>query len=147
VDFQVLARFDLGDGDPGPFPIYQNDLKTPIEGRLYYLNSSAGKRTIVPNESRAVELVVSNSAAGVVIWKVNPRAENGDVALSALALAGADLWVEEIVREGRFSSEALVTALREAKVKIDFGPNECRILGDAVRLCDPGRIPGPPRRV
>jgi hypothetical protein len=128
---EVLARFDLGSGGLVPFPIFQEDLKTPVEGKFYYLNFGARKRTILPNESKNVELVASNNATGVEIWKVNPWAEDGDVAFSAAALAGADLWVEENVRDGLFMSEALVAALREAKFKTDFELKECRVVGKA----------------
>lgn len=43
---EVLARFNLGDGGLVPFPIYQEDLKTPVEGKFYCLNFGARKRTV-----------------------------------------------------------------------------------------------------
>jgi hypothetical protein len=126
---EVLARFDLGDGGLVPFQIYQDDLKTPVEGNFFYINFGARKRTVLPSESRKnVELVAANPATGVEIWKINPWAEDGDVAVSEAALAGADLWVEEIIRDGLFMSEALAAALREAKLKTDFELKECRIV-------------------
>ena len=128
---EVLARFDLGDGGLVPFQIYQDDLKTPIEGNFYYINFGARKRTLLPNESKNVELIAANKATGVETWKINAWAEDGEVALSAAALAGADLWVEEIIRHELFLSEPLVAALREAKLEIDFGLKECRIVEKA----------------
>lgn len=127
----VLARFDFGDGGLVPFQIYQEDLQTPIEGNFYYLNFGARKRSFLPGESKSVELLVSNKDTGVEIWKINSWAQNGDVALSAAALTGADLWVEETIRSKLFMSEALVAALREAKVKTDFEFIECPIVEKA----------------
>jgi hypothetical protein len=125
---EVLARFDLGDGGLVPFQIYQDDLKTPIEGNFYYINFGARKRTLLPSESKNVELIAANKATGVELWKINAWAEDGDVALSPAALGGADLWVEETVRHELFMSEALAAALRDAKLKTDFGLKECRIV-------------------
>lgn len=126
---EVFARFDLGDGGLVPFPIYQEDLTTPVQGKFYFLNLGARKRTFLPNESKNVRFVAANKATGVEIWKVNDWAEDGDVALSGAASAGADLWVEEIVGSGLFMSEALAAALREAKFKTDyFELKECRIV-------------------
>ncbi|CAN7584326.1 hypothetical protein LJR220_005358 [Bradyrhizobium sp. LjRoot220] len=126
---EVFARFDLGDGGLVPLTIYQEDLTTPVQGKFYFLNLGARKRSVLPSESKNVKLVASNSTTGIEIWKVNPWAEDGDVALSEAALGGADLWVEEIARDGLFMSEALAAALREAKFKTDyFELKECRIV-------------------
>lgn len=126
----VFSRFNLGDGGLVPFTIYSEDLKTPIEGRFYYLNFGARKRAIIPSESRNVELIVSNAATGVEIWDVNFWAKDGDIALSASALSGPDLWVEEIAPSALFMSEALVAALREATLDAVFDFKECRIVQD-----------------
>ncbi|GLH82142.1 hypothetical protein SSBR45G_70510 [Bradyrhizobium sp. SSBR45G] len=125
---EVLARFDLGSGSLVPFQICQDDLKTPIEEKFYYINLGARKRTFLPTESKSVELLVSNKETGSEIWKINSWAKDGDVALSSAALDGPDLWVEEIVRHKLFLTEELVSSLLLAKLKIDLQLTECRLM-------------------
>lgn len=125
---EVLGRFDLGEGGLVPFEIYQDDLKTPIEDKFYYINFGARKGSFLPSESKSVGLLATDKQTGEEIWKINSWAKDGDVVLSAAALDGADLWVEEIITFKLFMSAALVTALREAKVKPDFQLTECRIV-------------------
>lgn len=127
----MLAGANLGDGGLLPFPIYQEDLSTPVDGKFYCLNFGARKNTFRPSESKNVELLGTDSKTGTEVWKVNSWAEDGDVALSAAALTGADLWGEETIRSKLFMSEALVAALRETNVKIDFRLKQCRIVGSA----------------
>ena len=130
---EVLGRFDFGDGGLVPFEIYENDLKTPIEGKFYYINFGARKRSFLPKQSKNVELVAAaaESVTGDDIWKIAASARDGDVALSGAALVGADIWIEEIVRRQIFMREEVVAALREAKLKTDFQLKECRIVEGA----------------
>ncbi len=126
---EIFARFDLGDGGLIPYTIYEEDLTTPVQGKFYLLNLGARKRSFLSSESKNVEFIVKSQITGLEIWKVNPWAEDGDVALSGAALGGADLWVEETVRLGLFMSDALGTAIREAKFKTDyFELKQCRMI-------------------
>jgi hypothetical protein len=51
-----------------------------------------------------------------------------DIAIASAPLKGADLWNEARIRSKILMSDPLVTAIREAEVRIDFHLSECRIV-------------------
>ena len=126
---KVLSQFDLGEGGLIPFTVYQADLVTPFPGEFFLLNFGVRKNTILPAESEKVVKFAVAHQTGIQYWKVKSWHENGDVALSTMALDGADLWFEEIIDNKLFLSEQLAQALIEIGMKEVFAMKECRIVG------------------
>jgi hypothetical protein len=125
---ETLRRFDLGKGGLIPLPIFQEDLTTPEPGEFFLVNFGARKDSLVPKESTMLRQGYVEPATGRQIWTVGSGVKNGDVALTPAALDGADLWNEERIRSRIFMSDALITAIREAGVKVDFRLALCRIV-------------------
>lgn len=125
---EILARFDLGEGELIPFTIYQADLETPYPGEFFLLNFGAIKNTILPAQSQNVVKFAIRKGTGQQIWEVNSWHENHEVVLSLTALDGADLWFEELVRKHIFLSDRLVSALEDARLADDWRLKRCRIV-------------------
>jgi hypothetical protein len=125
---ETLHRFDLGEGGLLPLRIFQEDLTTPEPGEFFFVNFGARKDSLVAEQSKALKKLYVDRATGRQVWSVSLRLEDGDIALTSAALEGADLWNEERIHSKIFMSEALVTAIREAGVQIDFHLSECRIV-------------------
>ena len=126
---EVLSEFNLGEkGGLVPFNIIQDDVKTPLDGKYFYLNWDGHKDTFLPEKSQNVELFSKNVEKGIERWQPTLQAQDGDIALSHAALVGADLWIERRMYSKLFMSDGLVNRLREAKIKIDFRLMECRIV-------------------
>jgi hypothetical protein len=125
---EVLARFDLGEGGLIPFPIYKADLVTPFPGEFFLLNFGARKNSFLPEQSEDAQKWMVLKGSGQQLWKVNYLQENGMVAMSSGALAGADLWFEEAIHNKIFVSDALASALQEAGLADDWRLKQCRIL-------------------
>lgn len=124
----VLAKVDLGKGGLVPLRLYQEDMMTPEPGDYFVLNFSEPKNSFIGPQSENVKLVHIDQDTGHEYWTVSLMAKDGHVALSPAALAGTDIWVEQRVRDKIFMSEAVVMAIRTAKVRLDFDLVECRIV-------------------
>jgi hypothetical protein len=124
---EILSRFDFGDGGLIPLPVYQEDLTTPEPGAFFLVNFGARKDSLIAEQSKLRKLYI-DPATDRQVWTAPAGQNDGDVALTPAALVGADVWNEERVRSAIFMSDALVTAIREAGVKIDFRLSQCRIM-------------------
>jgi hypothetical protein len=124
---KVLSRFDFGDGGLIPLPVYQEDLTTPQPGPFFLVNFGARKDSLIAEQSNLRKFYIDPDT-GRQLWKVPFGPNDGDVALTPTALIGADVWNEERRRSVNFMSDAPVTAIREAGVKIDFQLSQCRIV-------------------
>jgi hypothetical protein len=125
---ETLHRFDLGEGGLLPLRIFQEDLTTPEPGEFFFVNFGARKDSLVAEQSKALNKLYVDRVTGRQVWSVSLGLEDGDIALTSAAPEGADLWNEERIHSKIFMSEALVTAIREAGVQIDFHLSECRIV-------------------
>jgi len=125
---EVFKGFDLGDGELVEFPIYEMDKTTRLPGPFYFLNFGSQKDCFLPGESKNARLLVRNKEAGVEIWKRPIEPEDGDIAVSASAVEGADLWVDPKLNSVIFMSGALHDAIEAAKLKIDFRFSKARIV-------------------
>lgn len=126
---EVLKRFDLGDGELIEFPIYQADKKTPLPGPFYLLNFGAQKNSFLPKESRGVKPFFTLKKHGVEVWDAGLRPADDDIAVTAAALEGPDLWIEPRLKDTIFMSGRLHYAIVEARIKIDFRFSSARIVG------------------
>lgn len=129
---EVLKDFNLGKGGLVPFTIFKADLVTPLEGEFFLLNFGGPKNSFLPDESNSerVRTLFVDKQTGQAMWTISPRSDD-DIALSPAALEGADMWCERTIHRTLFMSDALVRALRAAKVKVDFELNACRIVESA----------------
>ncbi|MEO9462034.1 MAG: hypothetical protein ABJ242_04790 [Marinomonas sp.] len=124
---EVLARFDLGDGGLVPFPTFKADLETPYPGEFFLLNFGCRKNTLVPEKSEKVSKFVVEKKTGIQHWKVDEWVK-GPVAISSEALGGGDLWVEEVLYNKFFMSDALAQAITDIDMRDTFALEECRIV-------------------
>ncbi len=127
---EVLLHFDLSPGGLCPLPIYRTDHITPVDGPFYLLNFGAQKQTFLPEKSAkdSFEAFAVKPDTGEQVWKIHSWVKDDDIALSADACEGADIWFDPSVYNKIFMSDALVTQLRSAKVKVDFQLIRCRVL-------------------
>ncbi|MDK1386891.1 hypothetical protein QN224_15890 [Sinorhizobium sp. 8-89] len=127
----VLKEFDLGKGGLLEFPIYEADKKTRLPGPFYLLNFGAVKDSFVPSETRS-KLFPRRTVErdGYELWATYDL-EGGDIALTAAAFEGADLWHERKLQRLLFMSGRLHEAILAAKVKVKFRFARVRIVGEA----------------
>jgi hypothetical protein len=125
---ELLKRFDLGNGELVEFPIYEMDKTTRLPGPFYFLNFGSQKDCFLPGESKNARMLVRNKEAGVEIWKRPIEPEDGDIAVSASALDGADIWIDPKLNSVIFMSGPLHDAIEAAKLGIDFRFSKARIV-------------------
>lgn len=125
---ELLKDFDLGDGELVEFPIYEADKETPLPGPFYFLNFGSQKECFIPGETKDASLIVRNEAKGIEIWSAGPEPSDGDIAVSTIACAGADLWRDPRLKGEIFMSGPLHDAIEAAKLKIDFRFSKARIV-------------------
>lgn len=125
---KVLADFDLGAGGLVPLPVFKADLKTRVEGEFFLLNFGGQKDTFLADASKGIIPFYTEKNTSEQVWKLEAGVSDDDLALSPHCLEGPDLWCERRFHDGLFMSDTLVSALREAKVKVDFRLNSCRIV-------------------
>jgi hypothetical protein len=127
---QALKTVDLGKGGLVPFQMYQDDLVTPEPGEFFILNFSEPKDSFVGEQSKnASPLGYLNKQKNIEEWDIKFAVKDGDIAVTAAAREGPDLWCEKKIFCGDiFMSEALVTAIRKGGVTMDLCLTECRIV-------------------
>ncbi|WP_447726997.1 hypothetical protein [Sphingomonas koreensis] len=122
----VLRQFDLGDGNLYPVQVFQKDRVTPVGQDWSCINFGNRKSAILPGESpRMREGYVREG--GVKGWKPPFVTGNDDIAVSAVALDGPDIWVDLDVGDAFFVSDRLANALKKAKVDKGFFLSRCRV--------------------
>jgi hypothetical protein len=119
---EVIRQFDLGNGGLYPVEVLKKDRQTLVDGEWLCINFGNAKRTFLPQQSSNVD----PRSAGQ--WLPSSMMTDGNMALSTDALAGPDLWIEPVVRDGIFFSEGLGKALKKEKVDKGFFLKRCRVL-------------------
>jgi hypothetical protein len=84
----------------------------------------------VPRESQRVSFLARNKKTGQELWSGPIEPKDGEIAVSASARVGADLWVDPKLSSAIFMSGALHDAIEAAKLKIDFRFARARIVPD-----------------
>jgi hypothetical protein len=126
---QVLFQFDLDPGGLISFPIYREDKVTPVPGEFYFWKLGAQKKAFLPEQSPKIKPFGVGLNVEKDRWDVKSDVEDGDVALSAESVSGPpDVWSDPRLDSSLFFSDALVTALRAAKIKTDFHLRRCRLV-------------------
>ena len=111
----VIRRFDLGEGELVPVPLFKADLQTPWPKKYYYINYGGHKDTFLPEISKSIQLQIPREAPKKSTYSVHAPADL-DVALLDIANSGADIWIEQYVRNKLFLSATLVDALLTKKM-------------------------------
>lgn len=129
---KVLSQFDLGDGGGLiPHSIFEADEMTPLPGPFYIVNYGPQKDCFLPQETTKKRLVFTDSKTGREYWRLE-GVKDGDVAVSAAALVGADLWrvADNVISPTLFMSDRLAHALLAiaGEVRIDFALRRCRVI-------------------
>lgn len=121
----VLRRFDLGQGALHPVRVVQKDRTTPVAGHHWCLNFGNVKRCFLPAGSpRAIR----NEGALTDMWFPPFAMKDGDIAVSASASTGPDIWIDPALKMAFFVSDPLASALKAAGAATPFGFRKCRLL-------------------
>ncbi|WP_170561007.1 hypothetical protein [Ruegeria atlantica] len=120
----VLRQFDLGEGNLYPVRLFQHDRTTPVEGEYFCLNFGAQKTAVLTEQSPRITKPYPNYA----IWQPPGAMQDKDIAVSASALDGPDIWIDTQMRHAFFVSDPLAQALRVAKVSRPFKLRKCIVL-------------------
>ncbi|SFU09003.1 hypothetical protein SAMN05444141_108103 [Pseudovibrio denitrificans] len=125
---EILKRFDMGGGELVEFPIYETDKTTQLPGPFFFINWGSQKHCFLPEESNGVKATARNPETGFHRWRAAIEPQDEDIAVSADALQGADLWIEPLLRSKIFMSGQLHDTIVKAYPKIDFRFSKARIL-------------------
>ncbi|KEO59248.1 hypothetical protein [Thioclava indica] len=123
---EVLKQFDLGAGGLIEFPIYQADKVTPLPGPFYLLNFGCIKDSVVIEQCQKLHHVFEKKIFGYDQWSVS-NLEDGEIAVTAAALEGPDLWFESKLRKKILMSGRLHDAIVAEKIKVNFKFARARI--------------------
>lgn len=123
----VLRQFDLGEGELVPVPLFKADLETPWPDPYFYINYGGPKDTFLPEQSRAIDVLVPRDPPQKSTYDVFSPAD-GDIALSSAALDGAAIWIERFVWSKLFLGSELVDALVARQINVDLRLAKCRIV-------------------
>ncbi len=126
---EILLRYNFGDGGLIPLTVYQEDLRTLEPGSFFLVNFGARKDSLIGDESRSIEELYIDPETGRQVWTVADAVKDGDIAMTQAALGGADIWNEAGLRSAIFMTDAVVTEIVAARLKIDFQLARCRIVG------------------
>lgn len=121
----VMQSFDLGGGNLYPTKVFRKDRKTPIGDRWFCLNFGNVKSAFVGEESKSVSRF---GLYTVDEWSAPTILKDGQLAVKAKALAGANVWIDPKIKDIFFVSDALTRALKSAGVAGPFGLKKCRIV-------------------
>ncbi len=126
----VLRQFDLGDGGLYPTKLFQHDRTTPVEGEYFCLNFGNTKQAFVPEYSPKARIpdYFQPGPDNPLVWLQPIMHNDGDMAVTKIALDGPDLWIDPKVRSAFFLSDPLVQALKAAKLTRRFGLRKCRVI-------------------
>jgi len=117
----VLRQFSLGRTSLYPTRLFQHDRKTPVEGEYFCLNFGEVKTTVLREKSHAIE---GSYTGGAPYW-LDGDVKDNQIAMSSAGAAGVDIWLDSEIRNAVFLSDALVQALKAAKLTRRFGLRKC----------------------
>lgn len=120
----VLRRFDLGKGALYPVAVYQKDRSTPYPGEYFAWNFGNSKTALVPDQSQNLRPF----GVSGLRWNLPWTPKDGNVAVSAEALAGPDVWVDPALFKSLFVSGDLGAALKSAGLHRVFELTRCRVV-------------------
>lgn len=122
----VIASMDPGNCRLHEVGIFYKDSLEPVGGRYFCINFGNVKSALLPDQSNGLRPAPGGK------WKLRPICEDGDLAVSSLAKAGADIWIDPALPLTFFLSDRLVKALKEANADSGLGGyiplKKCRVI-------------------
>lgn len=120
----VLRQFDLGGGGVYPTKLFQEDRTTEIAGDFHCLNFGNKKVAFLPEHS-------PRATKSRLLKQMQPPAviEDGDIAVSRIALEGPDIWIDPTLRHSFFMSDRLWQGLVAANVHKPLNAARCTVIG------------------
>jgi hypothetical protein len=123
---EVMRKFNLGGGNLYPTKVFRKDRKTPIGDSWFCLNFGNVKKAFV---GQPESMDVSRFGLPTIDeWSAPTILKDGQLAVTADALAGPDIWIDPKLKNIFFVSDALAKALKDAGVAGPFGLKKCRII-------------------
>ena len=124
----VLDALDLDLGEMRPVDVLKNDKQTPVGGTWFCISFGNRKQALLPAESRRMRLnYIKDGRKG---WFPAFGIKDDDVAVSARALEGPDIWIDPDVGDSFFLSDRAVRALKKAKAAKGFLLSRCRVIAE-----------------
>ncbi|WP_422020796.1 imm11 family protein [Pyruvatibacter mobilis] len=124
----VLQQFDLGRTAFYPVKVYEHNRTTSVEGEYFCLSFGETKQAFLPEVSSGLR---PRDQDPVREWRMVGGGKDASVAVHEEALQGVDLWIDPKLFEVVFLSDALVKALRAARMSRHFSLRKCRVLRPA----------------
>ena len=122
---QVLRLHDMGAGALYPVEVLERDRKTPARGGPWFCwNFGNVKHAIVVEECRGLRPNPFYRQQR----RLPPDVEDDDIAVSAAALRGPDVWVDPALNDTLFVSGRLGAALHEVELDGAFRLRRCRVV-------------------
>jgi hypothetical protein len=129
----VLRQFDLGLTSLYPVDIFQYDRTTRVEGDYFHLAFGEVKNVFEPDQTPDVRVASAlRNPKPNGYWRLKFTLSDGDTAVKKSALEGVDLWIDPSLLDIFFMSDALVQALKVAKLTRRFGLRKCRVVAQPV---------------
>lgn len=119
---ESLRSCDLGAGALYPLKLLRHD-GAPLTGETFCLNFGNVKGVFLPDQSTA-----DQNPFNAAVWYPCVGLKDDDIAVSADALSGPDIWASPPLKKAFFVSERLADALRAAGVAKFFHLRRCRVI-------------------
>ncbi len=123
----VLGGFDLGKGGLSKIELYQGNRTELVPGAWYFLNLGCHKQVFRPERSTGGFIQPELWPKGKLLIS-SPK--NNQIAVSASALQGCDLWTDPGRVNALFLSGPLEAALKAAKLTRNVRRARCRIVNE-----------------
>mgnify|MGYP000329478563 CR=1 FL=1 len=119
----LMQQFNLGDTRFNEVPLYEYDQETRRPGQWYLLHIREDRRTLVPEESTALE---HTGVAGR--WRPDSSGDH-KLALDPSPVGELDMWRDRSLQDGVFISDRLKTAIKSSELKTRWlGFRPCKIV-------------------
>jgi hypothetical protein len=121
----VLREFDLGGGALHPVSqgVFRSDGVTPVPGTFSCWIFGNTKEAFLPDLSRNMR----KPEVPGLWWKMPWKLQDDDVAVSAAAVVGSDVWLDPMLFKSVFVSGPLGDALDRAGLRQAFRLFRCRV--------------------
>jgi hypothetical protein len=120
----VMRQFDLGNTNLYPVSVFRKDRQTPIGDTWFCLNFGNAKRAFLGEQSTGAQKFGSGTTDR---WNAPTILKDGQLAMTADALAGPDIWVDPRIFDLFFVSDRLAKALKHAGLASAFGFKKCKV--------------------
>jgi hypothetical protein len=122
----IMRGFDLGGGGLYPVKVMNRDRDIAVPGEWFCINFGNKKSALQVSDS--VPMRQTYVRNGEKAWTLKAVLKDGDIAVSKVATAGADIWIDPDMAHSFFLSNALGAALKKAKADKGFFLHKCRVV-------------------